>query len=214
MPISIFLLTPAVYLLAIVLWCLLAGNPFIYMFIPAPAGQSLYLISKLLGMLAVTGIGWQAVAGLLSVFSQNTDRTSTLHWHRINGTITVALALGHILSFVTAVSIRSNHFAYKVFLPDFSSWYQTHVFIGVIAFLLLLITVLRPLLNWKKVIRGFERGWHALAILAFPLILWHALSIGSETRNTLMLLLFSMLSLLIIWALILRLQQIIKGRKS
>jgi len=201
MPVSVLGFTPFIYLLALSFWCFLIGNPLIYWFVAAPAGQGLYFCSKLLGVLAISGAGWQATMGVLTVFSRGEKRARHINWHRINGAVTLFFACAHMVCFITAASIRSGHFAGQQLLPDFSSYYQTHIFIGVIALSLLLLTAVRPLLLWHSALRGFERVWHSLAVLVFPFGLWHSLTIGSETRNVVLLTLFSSLSLLLLWAL-------------
>lgn len=138
-----------------------------------PPGQLFYLAAKLLGMLgmslALVQIGLSALhrARLMRL-----DRAD----HAVLGTLVTLLVMGHVVCFVTGVSIRNGHITWHLLAPDLlNGSYNRGVGLGVIALWLLL---LGSAVHMVRI--GLPRILHRAALIACGMGLGHALWIGTE----------------------------------
>jgi len=163
-------------------WAMTTGNPLNYVSVTVPAGQRLYVASKVFGLVAMTLFWLQALAGLAR-------RTPVLReWfalsyrgHRNVGIATMAMLAVHVGLFFGAVSLRSGHLAWHVLIPDLTAHYfKFYVSVGVIAFAVMLAVVAA---GWLRRRRSIWRWLHRAWMVVFGLGAWHALSLGTETRN-------------------------------
>lgn len=158
------------------------GDLSVYFIYQVPAGQFLYLLSKLCGLYAFFCLGLQLLQGVLASCGYDFLRSEngSVSHRRLGGWVLVLLLL-HSSLFVIAVSLRNGHFAYKLLLPNFfESYYPSMVSWGLIAACLLLLTISAAIFFRS---RKRLRLWvHRLAWPAFFLAWYHSYSIGSETR--------------------------------
>lgn len=167
-------------------WLIATGNPFAYLSHAAPAGQALYVMSKLFGLVTIVLLWLQAMSAL----AKNTPalqgflRIRGAH-HALLGLAVLASASLHAALFIGASTLRTHHVALDLLVPTFShGFYRTFVSVGAIAFWLLLIVVLA---GWRR-FAGYARWrWvHRLAFAVFGLGFLHGIVVGSETRFGLM----------------------------
>lgn len=145
-------------------------------------GQSTYMASKLIGLYALHALCLQAIVGLLGEHNKAwLGIQNRLRFHKTLGIITAALFTGHIALFILAASMRNQHFAWKLLLPNFfDGYYAAHVSIGLIAAILLGIAISAAYFIKRNA--QPSRWLHRMSIIALALVFWHALSIGTETR--------------------------------
>lgn len=136
-----------------------------------PAGQEFFLAAKLFGMVAIALTMLQlTLSSLARIGRAGIPRPD----HRFLGTLILILALAHIASFVTAVSIRNGHLTAHLLLPSmFNGAYNRGVGMGVIAGYLLIFGALVPMLRWRRIM-------HRAVVVAAVFFTIHALWIGSE----------------------------------
>lgn len=168
-------------LIPIIVWLISVGDPQPYFTHQAPPGQALYVISKLLGLLALALIWVQLMAALarfapvLRGVAQPGRRT-----HVLLGLAAFGCVIAHLALFIAASTMRTNHLALALLLPKFDSgYYSSLVSVGVMAFWLLCVVMLA---GWRRM-RGYAR-WrmpHYAAAGAFALAFVHGFSVGSET---------------------------------
>jgi len=166
---------------SLVAWIWTTGDPLDYGGASVPPGQRLYIASKLFGLLAMAAFWLQALGGLarrtpaLRAYWALTQRA-----HRNLGVASVTLVIIHAGLFVGAVSLRSNHLALGPLVPDFTgSVFAFYVSLGVLGLILLLLVPLAGVLRRHG---GLWAWLHRVWVAAFALGIWHALSIGTETR--------------------------------
>jgi predicted ferric reductase len=147
-----------------------------------PSGQLVYVLSKLLGLYALSFIAWQLIATLSTRLG-----LGSLSWrgrtHRWFGTAVVSLAIAHMLLFVMAVSLRQGHLAWGLFLPDFRDFYHTHLTFGLLGLWTLLTVVGAGVVRHRKP-RTPSRWLHKAYWVAIVLITLHSLAIGTESQST------------------------------
>ena len=146
-----------------------------------PPGQSLYLGSRLAGLIAFALIGWQFVLGLSTRFGSGGSAAGRLgrRAHAMLGAACVALAWMHALLFVGAATLRQEHPATALLLPSLRDHYHTMITLGLVAAVALTLAALVRLLRHA----ALRRTLHRIAYLAPGLALVHAVSIGTETRD-------------------------------
>ena len=83
-------------------WCIGAGNPFFYFFYEALPGQSLYLLAKCFGFLAICSLLVQIAIGIAS--ATRILRESKVY-HAVNALLSVGFATLHVLSFLVGVRL-------------------------------------------------------------------------------------------------------------
>lgn len=180
------------------------GDLSVYFLYRVPIGQFLYLLSKLCGLYAFAFFGLQLLQGLFAACGHDFLKSeSGLLAHRRLGIWVLILLLLHSGLFVTAASLRNGHFAYKFLLPNFfESYYPAMISLGLVAAFLLIITALAGALGKSK--RGVWIWGHRLAWPAFFLAIFHAYSIGSETRIMPMPYLFALMLISIFFTMLYR----------
>jgi predicted ferric reductase len=172
----------AVCLSPVVAWFASVNDPFAYFRTGLPAGQQMYLIAKLFGLLAFFLFWLQAMlalarrAPILAGFPCSDPRL-----HKVLGIVSALLILVHVGLFVAAASTRSDRIAWDLLWPDFThGYYRTHIDLGAVA---LWMTPLMLFAGWR-LSRG-RRAWKAVHMMwpvAFVLMFLHAYGIGTESR--------------------------------
>jgi predicted ferric reductase len=167
----------------VLVWLATVPDPMRYLRVEGlPAGQSLYVIAKLMGLLAICLFWLQCVLALARhapVFAGMPSSDRRLHVRL--GLVTLTLILLHVGLFVTAASLRTGHVAWDLLLPSVGyGYYRTSVGLGAVA----LWTCLVAIFAGRRVTRG-QRNWkpiHMLWPLVFGLVFVHAINIGTESR--------------------------------
>lgn len=200
----------ASFFLAMLVWLDGVGNPFLYIIYPAPVGQFYFVWSKLFGLLAAVVLTLQAILGLLTGMLNSDERNRIVRIHKLNGKIFVGVFGLHIGLFLLAASLRSGHFATKVLLLDFASYYSGRISLGLVAVLVLACTLLLPKLLYRFLPAGVSRFVHFMGVAAIPIVAVHAFSVGSETRSALAIAFYSLLAISLLMLLLVRSAKIFK----
>lgn len=186
------------------IWLSSIGNPSDYFIYDVPPGQRLYVVSKLAGLIAITLFWFQLILKLAiktNLYELRGQRN--ISQHKILGIIILAVTILHVALFISAVSIRSKHFALNLLLPDFThGFYNAAVAIGVLVFWGLLLAVAMGIYQ-SKLYRSWKLA-HQTVIGLFVLSILHSWLLGSETAllaNQLLYLtmLLSLMALGVIW---------------
>ena len=176
-------------------------------------GQFLYVASKFIGLYAFLMLWLQVMYGLLGEGGRRRlNIPSELRLHRHLAYAVLTLFTLHIALFVTGVSIRNGHFAYKLLLPHIEPYYQSMVSLGLLGAVLLFATVVFAW--WRDRVPGLWKWGHRLSLPAFFAIYFHSFLIGSETRVGLMEYLYYGMLVSVVAALGLRLFQGLSGRNA
>lgn len=171
----------AAVLAPVVVWAISTGDPLVYLRYEMPPGQSPYVLSKLIGLLALSIFWLQWMIGFLRRVDWIALPVRRAHaTHRHLGLLVFGLVLVHVGLFVYAVSLRTEHFAWHVLVPSFSEgYYKQRIALGILALGLFPLAIVAGILRR----RGRLWQWvHRLWIVVFALIFVHAISIGTETR--------------------------------
>jgi len=180
------------FVLPILAWTENTGGIYRLFDIHQPPGQSWYVISRLFGLLALTACCWQFFIGLsrkypTPLFSKAKTLRKT---HASLGLISFILFWSHALCFTTAVSIRKELVAYQFLLPNVSDHYHSIISIGWLALMLVSIAVAARIFGLRH-----QDKWHKLVYAVFPIALLHSYLVGSDTRDTAMILFYVVLAL-------------------
>jgi len=145
-------------------------------------GQFIYVLSKLVGLYAMMFIWLQILLGLLKPQIKRYYGDLTPKSHRWLGIISLILVILHVGLFVAAVSLRNDHFAWKLFVPNFfQGYYALMLTIGLFALITLLASVIsRGVL--AKANNAIKLWVHRLVLVAFFMILIHSYTIGTESQ--------------------------------
>lgn len=176
-------LLAALACLPVAIWWSSVQYPMAYLRIDGlPPGQSLFVLAKLAGLLAVVALWMQAMLALagrvplLRVLPASTPRQ-----HRRLGMLTALLVLAHVVLFIVATTLRKKTFAIDLLWPNLDhGYYFFNVSLGAFAFWLMVLTVFA---GWRTA-RG-DRRWRAVHLLwpvLVGLVFFHAMDIGSESR--------------------------------
>jgi predicted ferric reductase len=158
-----------------IVWLISTGDIFAYFFLKVPAGQILYIFSKLAGLYAYYFMALQLIIGFQGRKSQHFRYHSTL------GILTTLTVVAHSSLFITGALLKTKHVPIDILWPTFSNgYYKSSISYGVIAayFLLLIIAagVLQKKLTAFKII-------HRFAPIVVLLGWVHSFNIGTETRS-------------------------------
>jgi DMSO/TMAO reductase YedYZ heme-binding membrane subunit len=177
------LLIPAAALLST------TGDPTVYLRYEVPSGQAAYFAAKVFGLYALAALWLQALLGLTGpAASEWLGLREPARLHRFLGALAAALVVAHVVSFVSAASLREGQFAYKLLWPTFHGFYRSVLSLGAIALICIVVAV-ASVLAWRRAPRA-RRWLHRLAMVAFALVLVHSYLVGSETRVGMMPLLY------------------------
>jgi hypothetical protein len=187
-----------------VTWISSVGDITAYWQYEVPAGQILYLLSKLAGLYAFVVFWMQLMYGLLGAHARERLRVELGNeFHRKLGAIVCVLIVAHVALFISGVTVRTHHFASQYLTVSFSSgYYRSIISLGIIAALLVVVGVAAALVR-----HVFHRGWkfgHWALLLAFGLAFFHSISIGSESRTSPVSALYALMGALVPMALVLR----------
>jgi predicted ferric reductase len=147
-----------------------------------PPGQTLFVLAKLAGLLAVVALWMQAMLALAGRMPLlRVLPASTLRQHRRMGMVTALLVLGHVVLFIVATTLRKQALAIDLLWPNLDhGYYFFNVSLGAFAFWLMTLTVFA---GWR--VSCGARHWrfvHLLWPVLVGLVFFHALTIGSESR--------------------------------
>ncbi len=185
-------------------WLQSVGDLSIYIKYETPPGQVPYIFSKLAGMYAVFLLWLQVVFALIQK-SPIGEKIAfwNLSLHRTLGYLSAGLLVLHASLYVAAASLRTNHLAFNVLLPDFSQgFYAFAVSLGVLAFYGMAVVIIAGHVRQ----RGIEKAkWlHRISILVLVSTLAHCLLIGTETRYVLMMTIYVFMICTLLAALVYR----------
>ena len=187
-----------------IIWLQSIDDITLYIEYDVPPGQIFYILSKLAGLYAVFMLCVQVILGLI-------NRTPlaakigflNIQFHRNFGLATFTVLLLHIVFFMTAVSIRQEHIAYKLLLPNLDNgFYNIAVSLGVFAFYGLLIVIMAGFV--RKRLGSSKKTWkwiHRISFIALVLTLAHCILIGSETRYFMIMMTFALIISMLLLAL-------------
>jgi predicted ferric reductase len=167
----------------VAVWLVSVQHPLAYLRMDGlPPGQSLYVLAKLAGLLAVVALWMQAMLALARVVPiLRRLPASNLQQHRWLGIATALLVLAHVVLFIVATTLRKKALAIDLLWPNLDhGYYFTYVSVGAFAFWLMTLTVFA---GWRTS-RGHRR-WrvvHLLWPVLLGLVFLHALAIGTESR--------------------------------
>ena len=177
----------AILLLPLVLWLFSVGNVLEYMDEAVPAGQLLYIFSKLAGLLALSLLTLQiSLMSLRRISNARRLVALNMRWnierHGVLGSVVILCASLHAGLFFLAASARSEHWTWHLLLPRFQSgFYDAMVSLGAMA---LYVVVIVGFLGWYSRIRRNYSPWHRIAVLICTvLVIIHSYAIGSETHT-------------------------------
>lgn len=198
----------------ITVWWISVGSPVAYLTHDLPPGQSLYIFSKLAGLIAFCLFWLQCLfalahrAPVLNGFPLTGAAT-----HRLLGLTTFGFALLHFGLFFAAASLRAGAPAWDLFVPKFThGYYSLHVSLGLIGLWILVVGIYagwrtsRGRTAWRKI----HMVWPAVFILVF----WHAFAIGSESRYGAMRYVWLFIATSLVAATLSRLHAVWRDRKS
>ena len=163
------------------IWRQQTGDLGLYFTEAVPAGQLLYVLSKLAGMYALLFIALQIIvslAGRLNLIPPHRLRFS----HPLLGSLVVLLGVAHALLFFTAVSVRQSGPAWGLLFPGFRDYYHTHLTLGVFGLWILIAVMISGVvrcINRSSMARMLHRGyWVSIALVYI-----HAIAIGTESQS-------------------------------
>lgn len=193
-------------------WVASVGDLTVYSDERVPAGQGLYLGSKLAALYAIVAMGLQICYGILGrEWRIRLGVEFGERFHRLAGLTVVTMILAHAGLFIAGVAIRTHHMPWQFVLPSFTEgYYLTSVSLGIVGFFLLVAAVMAALLRRHLPARGW-RWVHRFGLVATVLGFIHSLSIGSESRIVPMMLVYWGLGALIGSSLVLRLAALREG---
>jgi hypothetical protein len=182
------------------IWYQQTGDLSLYFTEAVPAGQLLYVLSKLAGMYALLFIALQIIvslAGRLKMIPLHRLRLS----HPLLGSLVVILGVAHALLFFTAVSVRQGDPAWGLLFPGFRDFYHTHLTLGVLGLWILIAVMISGIVrfnNRSHFARMLHRGYWA----SITLVYIHALAIGTESQSRAGLALYSILGGVVVMMLV------------
>lgn len=191
-------------LIPVLIWFHQTGDLSVYFNGAAPPGQFTYVISKLVGMLALVFIAAQIIFSL-----SHHLQLLNIQWlgrtHRWFGAAILLFAFTHALLFFIAATLRQDALALSLFLPDFRDFYHTHLTFGLFG---LWSLIALAIIGWLRSKNRFSWATtlHRFYWVAIVLIYIHALAVGSESQTVTGLLLYISLGLVMailgIWSLV------------
>ncbi len=185
----------------IALWIYSVGDVSDYFGADVPQGQLLYVISKLLGLIAITLVGLQVTLVHLRQYAWFKRVSWSKQSHKILGlTLFIAVCL-HVGLFVSAASLRSGHVALGPLSIRLSQgFYDQMISLGAMAFYLMVVVVILGMLIFRSRKYIALKRWHGvLVLLATTLAMVHSVSVGSETRSAPMLLFYGSLFVVLVF---------------
>lgn len=176
------LIAAVVLLVPVGAWLASTPDPLGYFLYDVAPGQRLYVVSKLVGLVAFSFLWFQALTALAGMAPQLPGFVRFGRpLHRRLGLAIASLVVVHAGLFVAAVSVRSGHLALHVLVPKFDAgYYVQHVAFGILALGILLLAVVAGLARQRspRIWRWVHRLWPVALVLAFL----HGYGIGTETR--------------------------------
>ena len=183
-------------LVPVALWLAQTSDLRIYFMYETPDGQLPYVLSKLAGMMALVCIAWQFILGQLRGLGWS-DVTMISQNNRRIGLATLAFAVSHLGLFFTAVTLRQDHPAWPLLLPNFKDFYHIYLTLGWFGLCCLLcvffIGVLRIKNRFAKSVILPKLYWAALVLVTL-----HAFTVGSDAQLSAGMAFYSGLALVVV----------------
>lgn len=186
------LLRAVVFLGAVILlsfswtWATMVGPLDMYLDGKAPPGQIPYLVMRWMGLFGFFLMWMQLMVGILlpaKLAPTPEKRAELIRFHTWAGLLTVLVIALHPILFMSGIMERTQHIRWDMLYPVFSNGiYQVNISIGIMAFYLVLLGALAAILRPLKPLRKVWMKVHWLNGLAFLMVAYHCLKIGSETR--------------------------------
>lgn len=168
-------------------WLGTAGDLRLYVQKSMPAGQLFYATSRLAGLLALAALALQLIAVLIGYAAPTVRSSRTARFHARLGLCTFLLVVMHVACFGVAVRLRMGALPLTLLWPSAGQgYYRTHISLGALGFWALTLGIavrLWPTPAWRKRV-------HWLAPIAWVPALCHGFAIGTETRETVPLVVF------------------------
>lgn len=163
-------------------WWFSVGSPQLEWRYFAPAGQSLYVYSKLVGLGAAMLLLLQWLYALWKpVMPPALQLRSSVH--KIWGSLIAIGILVHVGLFFVGVWIRQAHVPWALLVPDFShGYYKSGLSLGLLAVLGMLVTIYLGLGLSHRPHRRLK-SWHRWASISLAPALVHGAMVGSEVEH-------------------------------
>jgi DMSO/TMAO reductase YedYZ heme-binding membrane subunit len=157
-----------------------------------PAGQVLYILSKLTALYAFVAFWLQLMYGLLGTDGRRRLGVERGHsFHVRLGVFTITLMVMHVGLFIAGATLRTQKFASQYLTPSFSSgYYRAVVTLGIVALALVLIAA--ACAGARRVMGSIWKAGHWAVLVAFGLGFTHSFLIGSESRIEPMILFYAL----------------------
>lgn len=174
--------------LPVLLWLTELRGPLDHLRGNVPPGQSLYVLSKLAGLVALSLVTLQValvVSTRLAVIASRL-RARVRRLHPILGLFAALAIAGHVLLFAAAATVRAGHTAWSVVGFSFSAGsYEAGRSLGAIGFWTVVVTILAGIMLARHRNHEWLRRLHVLTAGAVFAGAGHAIWIGSEPAFTL-----------------------------
>jgi predicted ferric reductase len=181
-----------------------------------PPGQGTYIMMRAAGHLAFVLVFLQVLLGARGfAIARYLGERSLLSLHRALGVTTLSMAFLHPIFFLWARTLRTGSLDIaKTFLPSPTDYYHNRLLLGALMLYGLVGTAVYGLLGPRRAPRVW-RAIHRFNYLIFFGLWYHAISIGSETRHPVLVLLYGAMVLTVGWlaALGLRKEMLLIGRR-
>ncbi|MCV2886365.1 ferric reductase-like transmembrane domain-containing protein [Aestuariibacter sp. AA17] len=204
-----------VVVVPMLVWLQSIGDLNVYFGFAVPTGQLQYILAKLFGLYAVTAI-WLQVLWVLTGSNRSSRwfmRPSAQH-HKWLGMFAAALCVLHGVCFAWAVSVRTDHLALHLFVPNFAKgYYQFALALGVIAFWSI-GAVIYSGIKRRTSKQAIWRWLHKVALVVFSLGFVHGFMIGTESRQGVMYYFYLSLALSLGLAVLVKLSELLHGQFS
>ena len=191
--------------LPFIAWWRSLGDPAVYFFYVTPPGQSLYVLSKLAALYALTLACLQLMWALAKMTGWVKRAYLSQALHRTLGISVVGMMSLHVALFVAAASLRKQQLAMGVLFPNFDGYYNTAVTLGLFAAASICVVAVAGALRAAGA--RAVKWLHMLAIPAAALAMLHSALIGTDTRNVLVASAFGFAALTIVGLLIWRVRR-------
>jgi len=158
-----------------VVWLVSVGDIGMYFTHHLPAGQLLYLFSKLFGLYAYFVMTVQIILGIQG------SGSPYFKFHPRIGMLTTLAVVTHAALFIIAASLRSGHPAFDNLVPVFDQgFYKRSVSLGVIGAYCLVLVIAAAIFMQR--FRKLFIVIHRFAFVVAGLGWLHSFAIGTETR--------------------------------
>lgn len=181
-PTAVQVILAVVLSLPAITWISTTGDIANYWRYDVPAGQVVYILSKLTALYAFVAFWLQLMYGLLGSDGRKRLGIERGHFFHVRlGAVAMGLMMLHAGLFVLGATMRTHTFASQYLTPSFSSgYYREIITLGIVALVFVVSGVASAAA--RRLVNGIWRLAHWLVVVAFGLGFVHSLLIGSESR--------------------------------